>query len=243
MSIHEAGTMSLTRYTDGYARPSLAADIALFTLINGELHLLLIERGQEPFEGHWALPGGFVQEYEPILDCARRELEEETGFRAALLEQFGIFDRKGRDPRGWYISIAFMAMTSEADTSLSAGTDAADTRWFPVSGLPDNLAFDHQEIIAYALAELRIRAERFDLSILRPLFALLPEQFTLTQLQEAFDAIKGVNPEDDQETDKRNFRKRILTADIVEAVPGAMLRGKHRPAQLYTFRLERVSQT
>ena len=236
--------MSSPRYTDGYARPSIAADIVLFTLINGELHLLLVERGQEPFKGHWALPGGFVREYEPIADCARRELEEETGFRAALLEQFGIFDKKGRDPRGWYISIAFMAMTSQKDAPLMAGTDAADTRWFPVSRLPDNLAFDHAEIIAHALNELRIRADRFDETILGPMFALLPEEFTLTQLQEAFDAIRGMNSADTRyESDRRNFRKRILAAGIVEPVAGAMLRGKHRPAQLYRHKPGRASGT
>ncbi|GHE81013.1 NUDIX hydrolase [Camelimonas fluminis] len=234
--------MNASRYADGYARPSLAADIALFTVINGELHLLLIERGESPFKGHWALPGGFVQEYEPIADCARRELGEETGFKAALLEQFGIFDQKGRDPRGWYISVAFMAMTSEKDATIKAGTDAADTRWFPVSHLPDRLAFDHSEIIERALEELGERAGRFDQAIMDPLFAMLPEHFTLSQLQEAFDAIHaGRSKEDKQESDKRNFRKRVLALPGLQAIPGATQRGKHRPAQLYKYNTDRSS--
>lgn len=223
---------------DGYPRPSMAADIALFTLIGGELNLLLIERGQAPFEDQWALPGGFVREYEPIADCAKRELFEETGFKAAMLEQYGIFDKQGRDPRGWYISIAFLGITSEVDVKLQAGTDAADTKWHPLTCLPQQLAFDHFEIIDCALAQLRERADRFDISILRPLFAMLPEAFTLSQLQEAFDAIKGINETDENyASDKRNFRKKILTSDIVEAIPGAMLRGSHRPAQLYRAKL------
>src|SRR5690606_20356380 len=107
--------MSSNICADGYARPSLAADITLFTLVDGQLSLLLIERGQEPFKGLWALPGGFVQDFEPIHECAKRELEEETGFESTVLEQFGIFDKKGRDPRGWYISVAFLAITSDSD--------------------------------------------------------------------------------------------------------------------------------
>lgn len=229
---------------DGYLRPSLATDVVLFTLRNGELHLLLIKRGQNPHKGSWALPGGFVQEYEPIAECASRELEEETGVELSLLEQFGIFDRKGRDPRGWYVSVAFFAITPSADLRLKAGTDAAKAKWFPVAKLPSELAFDHDEIIQAALDELRKRADRFDQSILKPVFAMLPDTFTLSQMQEAFDTLQGLrdgygdDTSDKRTSDKRNFRKKVLASDFVEEVPGQQLRGSHRPAQLYRPRAD-----
>ena len=129
-----------------------------------------------------------------------------------------------------------MRQAPEKDATIKAGTDAADTRWFPVGHLPDRLAFDHSEIIERALEELGERAGRFDQAIMDPLFAMLPEHFTLTQLQEAFDAIHAGHPEKEMhESDKRNFRKRVRIAKIVEPIPGATLRGNHRPAQLYRY--------
>jgi 8-oxo-dGTP diphosphatase len=213
-----------------YPRPALTTDVALFTLVDGGLHLLLIRRGASPYAGRWALPGGFVRQDEQLEICARRELAEETGVEQALLMQFGIFDEAGRDPRGWIVSVAYLALVTSAKLVLSAGTDAAEAQWFPVSALPP-LAFDHADIARQARTALRERAGWFDETFQRFLFALLPQTFTLSRLQSVYEAVI----EADRPVDKRNFRKMILGKGILQET-GGMERGSHRPAQLYEKR-------
>lgn len=136
-----------------YPRPALTVDIALFTLLNQKLHILLIQRKHDPFAGAWALPGGFVDENESLIDAARRELREETGIDLQELEQFGTFGDQGRDPRGWTVSVAFLSI-AKADVKLRPADDAAAAKWFPMTDLPA-LAFDHDRIIAAAWERLR----------------------------------------------------------------------------------------
>ena len=145
-------------YTYEYPRPSVTVDIVLFTLRAGELCVLLIRRGHAPFEGHWAFPGGFVDEDEALEHAAARELKEETGLRAPALEQLGAFGDPGRDPRGHTVSVAFHAFIVAPRRPVAAD-DAADAQWVPVSRLAGNaskqMAFDHARVLGLALARLR----------------------------------------------------------------------------------------
>jgi len=207
-------------YTYDYPHPAVASDIAVFTLRRAALHVLLIERGGDPFRGAWALPGGFLQPDEELDACARRELKEETGVDADVLLHFGNFSAPARDPRERVISVAYLALLPSDELRLEASTDAAQARWFPVDDLPP-LAFDHPEILRGALAALSVEARR-----VAPLFALLPPRFTLSQLQAAYEAVTG----DDAE--KRNFRKMVATLGCVRETED-FAHGAHRPARLY----------
>jgi len=143
------------RYTSGmytypFPRPALTADVVAVRGGAGAYEVLLIERGHGPFKGQWALPGGFVDEYEQAEDAARREFAEETGITwTGDLTLLGVFGKRGRDPRGWTVATAYLARVADADAQARAGDDAADARWFPFDALPP-VAFDHDEVIAVA---------------------------------------------------------------------------------------------
>lgn len=207
-------------FTYDYPHPAVATDIAVFTLRRGALNVLLIERGAEPFLGAWALPGGFLQPDEELDQCARRELQEETGVDADLLLHFDNFSAPRRDPRERVISVAYLALLPSDELRLEANTDAAQARWFPVRDLP-KLAFDHATILRRALEVLGARARRIS-----PLFALLPARFTLSQLQGAYEAVTG------EEAEKRNFRKMVSGIGCVRETDD-FAHGAHRPARLY----------
>lgn len=134
--------------TDSYPRPMLTVDVVV--IARGAPSVLLIQRANEPFAGRWALPGGFVEEYEPVREAAPRELHEETGLRLSELELLGVYDTPGRDPRGWTVSTAFLARLPER-AEVKGADDARDARWFHATELPE-LAFDHAKIVADALA-------------------------------------------------------------------------------------------
>ncbi len=206
-----------------YPKPSVTVDVVLFSFKRGELRVLLIKRNSDPFKNHWALPGGFVNKNEKLEDAATRELFEETGLQGIYLEQLYTFGDPGRDPRGWTISVAYFAIVS-ADLShkIHAGDDAADAAWFDVYNLPP-LAFDHERIIRYALQRLRYKLEYTGLG-----FLLLPQEFTLSQLQNIYEIVLQ------EKLDKRNFRKKILSLGVIEET-GKMQHGDHRPAKLYRF--------
>ena len=137
-------------------RPIAAADSVIFGRDADGLNVLLIERGHDPYQGHWAIPGGFVNDNEPLDDAAARELEEETGLIGLDLQQVRAFGDPGRDPRGWAISIVYTAVIDRDAQELQAGDDAAKAQWFPLDNLPP-LAFDHAHIVAYAHSWLRER--------------------------------------------------------------------------------------
>jgi len=136
-----------------YEKPSVTADCVILRreTETGRLHVLLIQRAKEPFAGRWALPGGFVNKDEPLIDAARRELREETGLRVTKLRQIGAFGDPGRDPRGWTVSVAYLAEVSGTKHKAQAADDAQAVKWFPVDALP-RLAFDHGKILKLALA-------------------------------------------------------------------------------------------
>ena len=201
-------------------------DAVVFGLDLGEgtLNVLLIERGREgePFHGCWALPGGFLNMDEDLDTCVRRELEEETGIRLSYLEQLYTFGRPGRDPRGRVISTAYLALVRSENVTIQAADDAARARWFSIYELP-SLAFDHEEIIQKALERLRSKVLWQPVGI-----DLLPEEFTLTDLQQVYEIVLG------RLLDKRNFRKKILSHGVLVET-GSTRQEAHRPAKMYRF--------
>jgi 8-oxo-dGTP diphosphatase len=145
----------MTTYTYDYPRPALAADTVVFAGPASARKVLLVRRGAEPFLGCWALPGGFVDEGERLQDAARRELAEETGliYEGELLA-VGTFGDPGRDPRGWVVSAVYLADIGLETPFVVGGDDAAEARWCFADDLPTQMAFDHREIVAAALARL-----------------------------------------------------------------------------------------
>ena len=201
----------------------VTVDVVIFALRDGALQVLLIQRGIPPFEGRWALPGGFVLEHESVEEAARRELEEETGVRDVYLEQLYTFGDPGRDPRGRVVTVAYYALlTTEAATPV-AGTDAGAAKWMPARKHPA-LAFDHDRILAYALDRLANKLEYTTVG-----FKLLPKKFTLSQLQRVYEAVLG------RTLDKRNFRRKIALLGVLKPLEEWAQDGPSRPAQLYRF--------
>lgn len=136
--------------SSSYPRPMLTVDVVVLASESGRRRLLLIQRGNEPFEGSWALPGGFVEEGEQVAEAAPRELAEETGLRVGGLELLGVYDTPGRDPRGWTVSVVYLARV-QGTAEVAGADDAREARWFDVEELPE-LAFDHALVVAEALA-------------------------------------------------------------------------------------------
>jgi 8-oxo-dGTP diphosphatase len=206
-----------------YPRAALTVDCVVFGFDGRDLQVLLIRRGLSPYKGKWALPGGFVRVDETLDEAARRELLEETGLQEVFLEQLYTFGSVKRDPRERVVSIAYYALTKPADHTTAASTDAAEAKWFHVSAVPV-LAFDHADILATALTRLRGKLTYQPIG-----FELLPPKFTLTQLQQLYQAVLG------QEIDKRNFRKKVLSFDLLIPLKEKHREGAHRPAQLFRF--------
>lgn len=201
----------------------LCVDCVIFGYAKGKLQIALIERKKTPFKGKWALPGGFIEKNETLEEAAFRELQEETGIQDIYLEQFHVFSDPDRDPRGRVITVAFFALISSEHIELVATEDAEKAEWWPLEKLPP-MAFDHAVIFSKGLEALRSAVT------LRPLaFQLLPEEFTLTELQMLYEQIFGLK------IDKRNFRKKILKMELLKATKKTTAGAKHRPAQLYQY--------
>jgi len=199
----------------------VTVDVVLLTIRDRRLHLLLIRRLAKPYEHRYALPGGFVREDESLDSAAARELREETGVEKVYLEQLYTFGDLKRDPRGRVITVAYYALVPHTQI-LRAGTDASDAAWFPVTELPA-LAFDHRKIVEYAHQRIRNKLNYTNVG-----FELLPEKFTLTELQLVHEAILG------EALDKRNFRRKIVLKGIVKAIKEWQQTGR-KPAQLFRF--------
>ena len=214
-----------------HPRPSVTVDVVVFGYDGGgSLKLLLIQRGSDPFKGQWALPGGFVEMDEDLEKSALRELEEETGVKDIYVEQLFTFGEPSRDPRGRVISVAHYALVNLGDHPAMAASDADRAEWFPLDELPE-LAFDHARIIDMATNRLRAKVRYQPIG-----FELLPDEFTLAELQTLYETVLGVPP-----FNKRNFRTRILKTDILEEV-GRQQNVPHRPAVLYRFNEERYQK-
>ncbi len=209
--------------------PLVTVDVVIFTLRDGDLRVLLVRRRRWPYEGMWAIPGGSVGLDEALQAAASRKLEEETGLTGVFLEQLYTFGDPGRDPRRRVITVAYFAVVPATDVVPRAADDAEHVRWWSIYDLPP-LAFDHADILSYALTRLRYKLEYTAVG-----FELLPQAFTLTELQTAYEIVLG------EELDKRNFRRKILTAGIIEPAGGRRT-GEGRPAQLYRYREDAVAE-
>jgi 8-oxo-dGTP diphosphatase len=207
----------------------VTVDIVIFTLRKGTLQVLLVKRGVPPFEGQYAIPGGFIREDESLEEAALRELHEETGVRNVFLEQLYTFGDPKRDPRGRVITVAYYALITSEKLSLVAGADAAEAQWFPASSLPP-LAFDHKSILDYALERLRNKLEYTTVG-----FQLLPDKFTLGELQAVYEAILG------RQLDKRNFRRKLSLLGILKPLREWQRTGR-KPAQLFRFAAARFEK-
>lgn len=210
-------------YTYQYPRPALTVDCVIFGLDEANLKVLLIQRAHDPYAGRWAFPGGFVDMDETTDTAARRELEEETGIRDMFMEQLYTFSQVDRDPRERVVSVAYYALVNLSDYKVTAGSDANRAEWFAVDQVP-KLAFDHDHILQVALARLKGKVRYQPIG-----FELLPEKFTLGQLQKMYELILG------RELDKRNFRKKILGMDLLLPLSEQQRGVSHRAAKLYQF--------
>lgn len=196
-----------------YERPAVTVDTIVYTLFDNQPQVLLIRRGKKPYAGRWALPGGFVEPLENLEKAARRELKEETGIEVGTLIPVGCFGDKGRDPRGWTISAAFLTVVGPDQVKPKGSDDAAAAEWHRTRRLPP-LAFDHRKILVAASGVLRREIYR------RPLFArLLPKRFTWHELHAVYEAF------DPDAIDPAVLKRRLRAFDCVE--PGRRPRTWH----------------
>ena len=199
-------------YNDGYQycqeksfpQYSITTDCVVFGFDGKDLHILLIERGIEPFKGMWALPGGFMNPDETIEECAERELWEETKVSDIYKEQFGVFSALNRDPRCRVVTVGFVALVRKSDFEVIGGSDAMNAQWFKEDKIP-HLAFDHEEIVKAARNHLRDRMRTEPIA-----FNLLNEKFSISELQQVYEAIKGEN------YDRRNFYRKMISSGYLQ---------------------------
>jgi 8-oxo-dGTP diphosphatase len=198
----------------------VAVLVVIFTVNAGRLQVLLIRRSADPFKDAMSLPGGLLNSGESLEQAAARKLDDETGVSDVFLEQLYTFsDLDGQGS----VAVAYFALVDISSAHLARRREWLPG-WFPLDDLP-SLAFENHGVIDYAFRRLRAKLDYSNVA-----YSLLPEEFTLSQLQRTYEAILG------RTLDKRNFRKRILSLDIVEQTGHAAAQGRHRPAQLYRFR-------
>ena len=220
--------MEELKYHYKYPRPCVTTDCVVFGFDGAKLNVLLIERGIEPYKGCWAFPGGFLNMDETALQGAKRELYEETGLKNAYIHQFHAFTEVNRYPRDRVITIAYYALVKKSE--VKGGDDAAKAQWFPCDKVP-SLAFDHLMILREAEKALR-RQIHFE-----PIgFELLPEPFTMTELQRLYEAILDVK------FDRRNFCNKMLKLGILNQLEETRLMPNKKEAFLYTFNPESYSE-
>lgn len=220
--------MEEKNYCYKHPHPSVTTDCVIFGFDGTQLQVLLIERGIEPYKGKWAFPGGFLNMNESAEEGALRELQEETGLTGAYIEQFHTFTEPSRDPRERVITIAYYALVRIQE--VKGGDDAARAKWFALDEVPQ-LAFDHDMILRTALARLRERIH------FQPIgFELLPEKFTMKELQSLYEAILQVKFE------RRNFAKKMLHYDLVTQLEETTWPTAKREAYLFSFNKENYEE-
>jgi 8-oxo-dGTP diphosphatase len=220
--------MEENKYCYKYPHPAVTTDCVIFGFNGERLQVLLIERGIEPYKGHWAFPGGFLKMDETAEEGAKRELKEETGLADAYIQQLHTFTHPNRDPRERVITIAYYALVKIQE--VKGGDDAASARWFPLDEIPP-LAFDHDYILRMATQRLREQIH------FQPIgFELLPEKFTIKELQSLYEAILGIN------FDRRNFAKKMLHLEILTELDETVWPTPKREARLYKFNADKYEE-
>ncbi len=212
------------KYHYKYPHPSVTTDCVIFGFDGSNLKVLLVQRGIEPYKGRWAFPGGFLRMEESAEEGALRELREETGLQGAYIKQFHTFSDPKRDPRERVITIAYYALVKLQD--VIGGDDAAQARWFALNEVP-SLAFDHDQILRRAEQELRKQIHFEPIG-----FELLPEKFTMKELQQLYEAILNVK------FDRRNFYNKMLHLGILTQLDETVKNSPKKEAFLYRFNPE-----
>lgn len=215
--------MNNTNYT-GFEQTSVTVDLVIFTIHQDRLQALLVKRSMEPYKEKWSIPGGFLLKGESMETAAERVMIEKTGVREAYLEQLYTFGRPDRDPRSRIITVTYFALIPWKQLSQPGSRMVADAAWFSIEEVPD-LAFDHNEILAFAVNRLRAKAGYSSI-----VYGLLPVAFRLSDLQKVYEIIMN------RRFDKRNFRKKMLASGLLEETGHRELSGAHRPAMLYSFK-------
>lgn len=223
---------------DLYPPVFCTVDIALFSIIDNELGVMLIKRKEDPFKDSWALPGGYldVEVDEDAMMAAKRELEEETGLSNIYLEQLQSFTKRGRDPREAManrpcriFSVAHFAIIDYTKVNAIAGSDAKEVKWFKLSELP-SMAFDHKDIIETAVNRIRNKIHYTNVG-----FELVPEFFTIPELREVFEKVLN------QKLNNTNFRTKILKLDILNPTGDVSKKGAGQPAPIYSLNKKRLN--
>jgi len=208
-----------------FDRPSISVDSVIYTVLNDDLHVLLVKRSNHPFLGEWSLVGGFVDldNDQELEETAKRKLKEKTGVNTPYLEQYYTIGNKGRDPRGWSVTTVYFALIPSSNIKLQAGIGASDIKWSKVlnGAVKESLAFDHTAILKECTQRLKNKVLYTSLPI-----HLMPETFTLNELQGVYEIIIG------NKIEHKSFRRRILGAKILEET-GEMKKTSRRPAVLY----------
>lgn len=203
--------------------PLVAVDVLILTVINGGLAVLLTEIGSGVYQNQWALPGGLVDMKESLDEAAERVLLKKAGVDGIYLEQLASFGAVNRDKRERSVSVSYFALVNNDSCHPKITEYSTDIRWYPIQKLP-KLAFDHAEIIKLGVARLQNKLGYTNIA-----YALLPREFTLSELQQVYEAIL------ERELDKRNFRKKIQAIGIVKGSGKKRQQGVSRPAQLFVF--------
>lgn len=211
-----------------YPHPAVTTDCVIFGFDGEKLNVLLVKRGGEPYIGWWAFPGGFVRIDESAEDGALRELKEETQLSTGYMEQLQTYSSPDRDPRERVITIAYLALVKISE--VKGGDDATEAQWFSIDNVP-HLAFDHDVILRDALIRLRERIHFHPVG-----YELLPEKFTLKQLQSLYEAVLGIR------FDRRNFAKKMLHLDILKQLEETVWPTPKREAKLFTFNIENYNE-
>jgi len=215
---------------DKFFKAAFTVDNVIFGFDEGDLKVLLIKRGEEPFVDQWALPGYFVHENEDLDSAAQRVLEELTGIKNVYLEQVNTFGAIDRHPMGRVITVAYYSLIKISDYNIHASSIAIKASWQSIANLKQ-LVFDHFKILTACFQRLKNRVRE------RPVgFELLPPKFTLTELQHLYEAILETS------LDKRNFRKKILSMNLLLDLDEMQEGVAHRPARLYQFDKKKYEQ-
>ncbi|MBL7802960.1 MAG: NUDIX hydrolase [Saprospiraceae bacterium] len=215
---------------ESFFKSAFSVDNVIFGFDGGDLKVLLIQRGAAPFKGKWALPGDLVYPNENLETAAERVLEQLTGLRGVYLEQVKAFGAVNRHPLGRVITIAYYSLIKISDYTVTPASFAQSARWHSMSEVGE-LAFDHNEILDTCLAQLQTKVRNAPVG-----FELLPPKFTLTELQQLYEAILVTK------LDKRNFRKKILTMGLLLDLNELQENVAHRPARLYQFDKEKYER-